>query len=359
VKKDFYSILGVSPEAEERKIQKAYLKLARRVHPDVNPGDRQAVVRYREIREAYRILSDRESRDLYDRKGEVSEAAGAEGADAGRRPGSSGPRGWEHLIRDIFHDEAESESEAAPNRGEDIHQVVEVDFREALEGTRKEIHYQREVACGECHGTRFASDSRMGTCPDCRGSGLAQVRRGLYMVGKICHRCGGAGRTGSRPCQTCGGKGTRLRREKKTLRIPAGVDSGSRVVLRGGGQPGSSGGGRGDLVVTLRVLPHPHLERRMFNLFCSVPVTVTEAALGAEVLVPRLEEKVALKIPAGTQGGQEFRLRGRGVPHPGGTRRGDLFVSVEVVIPEARDPGARRLFRELEKLFPDNPRVRA
>lgn len=357
MKKDLYRILGVARGAGKREIQRAYMKRARCHHPDVNPGDPGAAARFREIQEAYRVLSQPKYRSLYDRKGEIAGEDRGEGRGAEKESRPSDSRGWENIIRDIFHGDAEGEADTGSSRGEDVHQVLEITFEESFRDCRKEVVYQRESSCKVCRGRRFAPGSEVWPCPDCGGSGLVRVQRGPYTVKKICHRCAGSGETGSRPCAGCAGKGSRLVTERKILRIPAGSDSGTRVVVPGAGQPGKRGGRKGDLVVTLRVQPHPYLERRGYNLYGSVVVGVAEAALGATVPVPALEKKVSLRMPAGTQGGQEFRLPGQGVPLPGGDKRGDLYVRVRVRIPEARDAKARSLFRELEKLFPENPRI--
>jgi molecular chaperone DnaJ len=358
MKKDLYKVLGVSRSAGKREIQRAYMKLARCHHPDVNPGDPRAAARFRDIQEAHRVLSHPKYRALYDRKGEIAGEDQGEGRGAEKQSRSSDSRGWENIVRDIFHGDAGGEAETGSSRGEDIHQVLEITFEESFRDCRKEAFYQRESSCKMCRGRRFAAGSEVRPCPGCSGSGLVQVQRGPYTVKKICHHCAGSGEAGSRPCPGCAGKGSLLVTERKTLRIPAGSDSGTRVVVSGAGQPGKRGGRRGDLVVTLRVQPHPYLERRGYNLYGSVVVAVAEAALGATVPVPALEKKVSLRMPAGTQGGQEFRLPGKGVPQPGGAKRGDLYVTIKVLIPEARDPKARSLFRELEKLFPENPRIR-
>jgi molecular chaperone DnaJ len=357
MKKDLYKVLGITAEAPDREVQRAWLKAARRLHPDVNPGDRRAAARYREAQAAWHILSSPSSRERYDRTGSLGEPP-ASGRPEGRARAPES-RGWERIFRDVLHDEGEGAAGSEAHRGEDVHQVLEISFRESLEGARKDVIYQRESACRTCRGSRYAPDSEILPCPDCRGGGLVHVQRGPYRVRKICRRCAGAGEVGSSPCAVCGGKGKVLTKEKKNVTVPPGSDSGGRITVAGGGQPGTGEGGRGDLVVTLRVLAHPHLERKGHNLFTSVPVTVAEAALGATVLVPAARKKLSLRIPAGTQGGQQFRIRGRGIPHPDGTRGGDLYVTVMVVIPEAKDAKSRRLFRELEKIFPDNPRVQA
>ncbi len=358
MRRDLYRTLGIPRQARERDIQRAYLKLARKCHPDVNPGDRQVVVRFREIQEAYRVLVNPAARQLYDRKGQVLPPR-KEGSPAREKEAASPEsRGWENIIRDVFHGET-AEVDTGASRGEDLHPVLEVSFQESLKGARKDIVYQREAACTVCGGRRFAPGAPVGECGDCGGSGLVRVRRGPYQVKKICPRCSGAGETSTRFCAGCGGKGRRLVTEKRSVQVPAGSDSGTIIEVPGGGQPGKRGGESGSLLVTVRVQPHPTIERRGYNLFRTVPVTLAEAAGGSTILAPTAEKKVSLKIPPGTQCGQQFRLRGKGVPLPGGSKRGDFYVTVKVRIPMVTDPGARRLLRELEKIYPENPRVRA
>lgn len=358
MEKNYYQILGVTSKAADREIRRAYLKLARREHPELNPGDREAAARFGKIQEAYRVLSHRASREMYDRQGKAPSPAEEDSITPGGRRKGLESRGWENILRDIFQDAPGVESEAASAHGEDIHQVFEVTFEESLRGVERECRFQREGPCPECRGRRYAPGTKVEDCPECSGSGLVEVRRGPWTAKKICPRCSGEGEVGPQPCQTCSGSGKRLVVEKAVVRVPAGSDSGTRILVPGAGQPGKRGGESGDLVVTLRVQPHPVLERRGYNLYCSVPVTVSEAALGAKISVPTAEGKASLRIPVGTQCGQKFRLRGRGVPLPGGGERGDLYVSIVVVIPSAADPGGRRLFQELEKIYPENPRVK-
>jgi molecular chaperone DnaJ len=357
MKKDLYKTLGIPRKARERDIQRAYLKLARKCHPDVNPGDRQVVVRFREVQEAYRVLVNPAARQLYDRKGEVLPPQKGKGSAREKKAASRESRGWDNIIRDVFHGET-VEADTGASRGEDLHHVLEISFQESLNGARKEIVYQHEAACTECGGKRFAPGAPVGECGDCGGSGLVRVRRGPYQVKKICPRCSGAGETGTRFCAGCGGKGRRLVTEKKRVLVPVGSDTGTVIEIPGGGQPGKRGGGSGSLQVAIRVQSHPTIERRGYNLFSTVPVALAEAAGGSTILVPTAERKVSLKVPPGTQCGQQFKMRGKGVPLPGGSKRGDFYVTVKVKIPMVTDPGARRLLRELEKIYPGNPRVR-
>lgn len=355
VKKDFYRILGVSRKVDEREVRRAYLKLARKYHPDVNPGDRKVAVIYREIQEAYQVLVNPAARKLYDRKGEVPPARGRK--EGTRRASSTDARGWEKIVRDVFHGEEPDGREAVAAGGENLHQVLEVTFAESLKGAKKQIVYQREVVCTGCGGSRYAPGSRRGKCGNCGGSGLVRARRGPYLVNKICPRCLGGGEVGSRLCTDCGGKGRRLVTERKAVRVPVGSDTGTIIEIAGGGQPGKRGGSNGSLLVTLRVQPHPTIERRGYNLYSTVPIALAEAALGATIPVATAERKVSLKIPPGTQAGQQFRLRGKGVPLPTGSKRGDFYITVRIEIPAATDREARGLFRKLEKMFPGNPRT--
>lgn len=355
MKRDYYRILGISRKVDEREVRRAYLKLARKYHPDVNPGDGQVVVLFKEIQEAYHVLVNPAARKLYDRKGEVPPAGGSK--ERARQAASSDARGWEKIIHDVFHGEEPDTAEAGADKGESLHQVLEVSFAESLKGAKRQIAYQREAICTGCGGGRFAPGSRRSECGDCGGSGLVRVRRGPYLVNKICPRCFGGGEVSSRLCPDCGGKGRRLVTERKTVRVPVGSDSGSTIEIAGGGQPGKRGGPNGSLLVTLRVQPHPAIERRGYNLYSTVPITLSEAALGATIRVATAERKVSLKIPPGTQGGQQFRLRNRGVPPPAGSKRGDFYVTVRVEIPAATEREARGLFHQLEKMFPGNPRT--
>jgi molecular chaperone DnaJ len=359
VKKDLYEILGVSRQGKTVEIRRAYLKLARRLHPDVNPGDREAHRRYREIYEAFRVLSRRQSRDLYDRKGETGPTPGKGSRTRAGKGRSLESKGWEGIVRDVFHNDAEGENEGGSSRGEDVHHVLEVSFQESLKGAKRDVSFQREIVCPSCRGRRFAVGAEIYDCPECTGEGLVLTRKGPYSVTQICRRCVGTGEASDQLCRACSGRGRTLVTEKKRVSVLAGSDSGTKIVFPEAGHSGKRGGVAGALVVTVRVRTDPAIERRGHNLYCSLPLTVTEAALGATILIPTPGEKVSLKIPAGTQGGEQFRLAGRGVVRPGGSQKGDFYVTVRVVVPQATDPRARRLFLELEKLFPGNPRVKA
>jgi molecular chaperone DnaJ len=356
VKKDYYAILGVSRKASARELERAYIKLARRLHPDVNPGDRRAAAEFRRIKEAWRVLSDEKARRRYDRTGEEPAPPAEKSGHGEQSPLTGDLRSWENIFRDIFQDDRPRETGEAAVPGEDIHKVLEITFEESLVRTRKQVTYQRDAVCSRCSGTRYEPGAGVRACPDCGGSGLVEMQRGPYRAQKLCHLCEGSGETGDRPCAACRGKGRTLKTEHRNVTVPPGSDSGTLITVPAGGQPGKGGARSGNLVLTIRVAPHPDLERKGFNLYTSIPITVAEAALGATLFVLAAGTRVSLKIPPGTQSGQQFCVHGKGVPRGKG-KAGDLFVTVQAVIPAARDGQARKLFREIEKVFPDNPRV--
>lgn len=348
---DFYQILGVEPKSTAREIKRAYLKLARREHPDLNPGDRGAAARFARIQEAYQVLSQRHLREEYDRRGRRLPAAGEE---PGTRPRghAGGPRLWEQVLRDVFQEPEAPELAMAPARGEDIHQVLELTFEEGMRGAVREFRYQRAGPCPECQGRRWAPGAVVAPCGSCAGKGVVEVPHGPWMVKRICPACAGEGESGTPACRTCRGTGRLPGLEGRTVRVPAGSGTGTRIVVSGAGQPGRRGGEYGDLVVTCKVGPHPLLERKGFNLYCTVAVNLATAVLGGAVPVPTAEGRATLRLPPGTQGGQQFTLRGKGVPLPESGKRGDLYVTVTVRIPSGEDPRVRRLFQEWEKLPP-------
>lgn len=346
---DYYLILGVDPKASARDIKRAWLKLARREHPDVNPGDREATARYAVMHEAWRVLSQRALREEYDHRGRRPQPASGARVPGG---GGGGVKGrWEQVIRELFPESAAAATEPAmaPLSGEDIHQVLDLSFEEALRGAVRECRYRREGECPECHGRRWAPGSPIETCHSCRGRGVVEVPHGPWTVRKLCPTCDGEGESGLEPCRNCRGRGHLPVAEKRLVPVAAGSSSGSRIIVAAAGQPGRRGGEPGDLVVTLKVQSHPLLERRGQNLYVSVPVTLPQAVLGGPVPVPTAEGRAMLRLPPGTQGGQVFTLRGKGVPSPGGGARGDLHVTVTVTLPAGDDPRVRRAMLEFEK----------
>ena len=361
-KRDYYEILGVPRDADEKTIKRAYRKLARRYHPDVNPGDKTAEQRFKEINEAYDVLSDPQKRAQYDRFGHAAfEAASAgPGPEAGFAFEASRGFGFGDIFSDLFGDlfgRHARREEAGPVRGSDLVYSMELDLEDAVFGLSTQITLQREAPCETCRGSGAEPGSKPEACGHCNGTGQVILVRGAIRITQTCPRCGGSGRVNPSPCRTCGGRGRVLKTERLNVKIPPGVDNGSRVRLAGMGEAGQRGGPPGDLFIVTRIRPHPFFERRGDNLYCEIPITVTEAALGAKVEVPTVDGMAHMTVPPGTQTGTRFRLRGKGVPHLTGGGRGDQYVTVRVVTPTVVDERGRRILRDLEQVYPENPRA--
>ncbi|MET0623034.1 MAG: molecular chaperone DnaJ [Pyrinomonadaceae bacterium] len=355
-KRDYYEILGVSRGANEAEIKTAYRKLAVRFHPDKNPGDAEAEEKFKEAAEAYSVLSDAEQRARYDRFGHagVAGAAGAQGA-----WGAQGFGGIEDILGDLFgfgdvfgggRGGAAGGRRGAAQRGADLRYDFEMTLEEAAAGMTAQLRVPRLEACETCKGSGAAAGTQPEACPGCGGAGQIRYQQGFFSVARTCGQCRGAGRVIRTPCESCKGAG-RVEREKQIeVKIPAGVETGSRLRLAGEGEAGAQNGPAGDLYVVIHVKEHETFERQGNNLYASVPVTFAQAALGAETTVPTLEGQEALKIPAGTQTGTVFRLKGHGMPVLGGRGRGDLFVSVTVVTPTTLTREQRKLLEQLAQI---------
>lgn len=354
---DLYETLGVRTRATTAEMKRAFQKLARRFHPDLNPGDPLAASRYAAAARAFEILSDAARRAAYDR-GELSATpavpaveVGFEGFDFGSdaRAGVAG-------FREIFEGaSAEPTARTGPEPGSDQELTTRIGFEEAFSGTERRVNVVRQDHCPACRGTGDVAIDPV-RCARCDGTGHVRARRGHMVFRRRCQECDGTGTLRRRACSRCQGEGRLTRSEWLDFKIPAGVESGSQLKIPGGGNAGRRGGASGDLVLRVEVEPHALFTRQGPDLSCTVPVTMMEAALGGHIDVPTPEGSLTIEVPAGTQAGHRFRLRGRGMPRLGAKGRGDLFVATHVVVPEALDSRSRELLQELARLNPANPR---
>ncbi|MEQ1605419.1 MAG: molecular chaperone DnaJ [Pyrinomonadaceae bacterium] len=384
-KKDYYQILGVKKDAKADEIKKSYRRLARKHHPDVNPGDKASEDKFKEVQEAYDVLSDEKKRKVFDRFGYYADnldpdaspfSSGAAGG-AGPTGGfdfsgfdfSSGGQttGSGSSFRDIFSDlfggggggsarAAQPEPpRAMPKRGRDIEIPLALSFEESFTGLTTNITVNRSEQCSRCQGAGDTGGPVV-TCPTCKGSGQVMKTGGRLQFSQACSDCEGTGRR-RQPCSLCNGKGVTPKSEQVKIKIPAGVDTGSRVRVPKKGHGGRLGAEPGDLFILTNVGKHPFLTRKGDNVYITVPITVSEAALGTKIEVPTVEGKAQLKIPSGTESGQKFRLRERGFPslrNP--SLRGDQFVEVKITLPRVISEETKTVLREFERLNPENPR---
>ena len=343
-KKDYYEILGVSPEASPEEIKKAYRKLAHAHHPDKNPGDTSAEERFKEIGEAYAVLSDAEKRESYNRFGTAGR--GAEGF------GDFDP-GFGSIFDDIFEGffgGRAGRSTRSAHRGADLRYNLEIRFEDAASGVEKEIVIPRLETCATCRGSGAKSGSQPAVCKTCRGTGQVRFSQGFLTVSQTCSRCRGEGRIVEHPCAACRGLGQTKAERTLTVKVPAGVETGTRLKLAGEGEAGVRGGGPGDLYVVIVVKEHPLFTRQGDDIYCEVPVSFTQAALGAQIDIPTITGKTALKVPPGTQTGAEFRLRGKGFPNVRGYGHGDLLARIFVEVPTHLTAKQRDVLEQYAKL---------
>jgi molecular chaperone DnaJ len=364
--KDYYQTLGVSRNASQDDIRKAYRKLARKYHPDINPGNKEAENKFKELAVAYDVLSDSEKRKLYDEFGEAGLAAGfdAEKARSYRQwqqsAGAGG--GYEYNVDDlgdIFGDLGGifgrgRRAAAGPERGEDIEAAMDIDFLDAVRGFQTSLSLQRHVECETCHGSGTKPGSTPKTCPECGGSGGKQVVQGPLQFRATCPRCHGTGKQPGDPCAVCGGSGRIVRSEMMRVNIPPGAEAGKRIRLRGKGEAGVRGGPAGDLYIMPRIQPHPILTRSGRDLSMELPITVGEAVRGASIEVPTPVGVVKVRIPAGAQSGQRLRVRGKGVPAHGREPEGDLYLQLMVRVP--KDEIAQDVIDKIDRAYGENVR---
>ena len=349
-KRDYYEVLGVPRDASEQDIKKAYRRLAMKHHPDRNPGDRAAEEKFKEASEAAEVLCDSQKRPLYDQFGH----AGLEGMAGGGGPSRSPFSLFEEMFGDIFS-AGGARSHGGARRGADLQYLLALDLAEAAKGATTQIKVPSLVECAECLGSGAKKGTSPSDCLQCAGTGVMTERQGFFALQRTCPRCGGEGKFISDPCPRCSGQGRE--REQKTLsvKVPPGVDTGDRIRLGGQGEAGIQGGPPGDLYVQMEVRPHPLFTREGADLACQLPISFTQAALGCEVKVPTLDGQVSLKIPAETQTGTHFRLRGKGVTQVRARGTGDLYVQVAVETPSHLTSKQKQLLRTLaESTTPKN-----
>jgi molecular chaperone DnaJ len=347
MKRDYYEVLGVKRTADDDELKKAYRKLALKCHPDKNPDAHDAEERFKELNEAYQILSDPERRAQYDRFGH---AAFEQGAGMG---GFDFAAGFDDIIGDLFGDffgTGRGRGRTRQRRGADLQYQLTISFVEACLGCEKTLSIPRLTRCETCGGRGAKPGTTPQTCPQCNGSGQMRFQQGFFSIAKTCGKCNGHGQIVTNPCPKCEGAGARRVTYTVNVKIPAGVDTGSRLKLRGEGEAGDNGGPSGDLYVLLDVDEHPIFTRDGRDLVCEVPVSITQAALGTDIEVPTLDGAAKVKVPAGTQSGQMFRLRGRGVPDLNGYGTGDELVRIVVETPRKLTARQRDLLEEFAKL---------
>lgn len=386
VKKDeYYETLSVPRGASEDEIRKSYRKMARKYHPDLNPGDKGAEERFKKVQEAYDVLSDPKKREMYDQYGFYSEngypgapGAGGPGSGSGmgfegfdidellRRAGGRKQRGspraetagggaFGDIFERIFHRGA-AEQQAVPEKGTDLEYGLSIDFWQAVRGTQAKVNITRQEVCSTCHGTGQAASRTATTCPQCNGTGQVSQMAGAMKFNLTCPRCEGSGKL-QHACPTCHGEGRVPRTETLDVRIPPGAQAGSRLRVAGKGNAGTMGAPPGDLYITTRVEPHAFFEREGDDIHIRVPLTVSEAGLGAKIEVPTIDGRALLKVPPGTKTGQKFRLREKGVYNARKDKRGDQIVEVMMQAPKVEDERTKEILRELARLHPEDPRA--
>ena len=352
-KRDYYEILGVDKGADEETIKKAYRKLAKQLHPDVNPGDKEAEQKFKEVNEAYSVLSDKDKRAAYDQYGHAAfDPSSGMGGGAGFGGFDFGGMDFGDIFGNIFgggFGGSSSSRRNAPLKGSDIRVSLTISFDEAFFGCKKDITYKRIEYCPECGGNGAAKG---------RGSGRISVTRNT-MLGQMttqttCDACRGSGKVVKNPCTNCRGTGYVKINKKVGVTVPAGIDDGQRIVQSGGGDAGRNGGGPGDLVIFVSVRPHRIFERFGNDIACEVPITFTEAALGAELTIPTMDGDVKYKIPEGTQNGTKFRIRGKGEPIYNSTNKGDLIFTVNIEIPKNLDSKQKELLKQFADMSKDS-----
>ena len=359
-KRDYYEVLGISKGASEDEIKKAYKKMARKYHPDLNPDNKEAEEKFKEVNEAYEVLSDPDKKARYDQYGHAGVdpnfGAGA-GFDGSFDFGDLGDI-FGNFFGGGFGGGGRRTNPNAPQRGESIRLSLTISFEEAAFGCEKEITVERMEQCGTCSGSGCAAGTTPEVCPDCHGTGQVQVRRqtpmGVFATSSPCGRCGGKGKIIHQPCPDC--RGTCAVRKRKTIKasVPAGIDNGQTISIRGQGHAGKNGGPAGDLLITITVRPHELFRREGTSVLCEAPITFAQAVLGAELEIPTIDGKVKYDLPEGTQSGTTFRLKGKGIPSINGRGRGDQYVTVYIETPRNLNKEQKDALKKFAETMGDN-----
>ena len=351
--KNYYEVLGVDKKANQDEIKKAFRKLARKYHPDLNPGDKKAEQKFKEINEAYDVLGDVKKRTEYDQFGRSPFESGGPGFDF--RTYTSGSRpdfgGFGDIFSDLFG--AETGSQRSGMKGPDLVMRLDLTLEEAFAGTTKPVTFSREAPCKTCSGSGAETYNQ---CEKCKGTGKIAVSKGFFKMSQHCHACGGTGKKITKTCRSCNGMGKTFHTETIKVKIPPGADTGSRVRVRGMGGAGQGAGPAGDLQIEIHIKPNTLFTRKADDLYVEVPVTFGEAALGTKIEVPTIDGVAAMTLPAATQSGQKFKLAGKGFPSTKTGQRGNQYVTIKIIVPKNIPQTAMAAIRQIEALYSDMPR---
>lgn len=362
-KRDYYEALGLSKGASEEEIKKAYRKLAKKYHPDLNPGDKEAEAKFKEVSEAYEVLSDSQKRANYDQFGHAGVDPNFGGGSGGYGPGGFGGVDIGDIFDSMFgggfggFGGSRRNNPNAPRAGEEVFASVTISFLEACHGVEKEISISKLEPCSTCHGSGAAPGSKPTSCPDCGGRGRIQVQQrtpfGVVNSTRTCSRCGGKGTIISSPCSNCRGTGRQSTSKKIKVNIPAGIDDGQTLLISGGGNAGINGGPNGDLSIAVTVRPDPIFNRKGFDILCEAPITYWQAVNGADIIVPTIDGKVKYHVDEGTQPGTTFRLRGKGSPRLHERGRGDMLITITIEVPKNLNSDQKAALKKFEDSLDD------
>lgn len=365
-KRDYYEVLGVEKSADQEAIKKAYRKLAVKYHPDRNPGDKEAEDKFKEATEAYEVLSDEKKRPLYNQYG----FAGVDGMDQGGGAqyshafhdfsdlfGGAGG-GFSDIFDSIFgsgFSGGSSRSRGGPSSGSSLRYDLNIQFKDAVYGTTATIRFKHNEVCDQCHGSGAAAGASKKTCPTCHGVGQVRQGNGFFTIQQTCPTCRGKGTSIDKPCAYCRGTGIQEKNKSMSLKIPAGTDNGKRIVISGQGDAGENGGPSGDLVIVIHVENHQYFERDGYDLYCAVPISMSQATLGCEITVVGLDgKKIDIKVPEGTQHGKLLRVKNEGVPYTNSTKKGDFYIQVQVEVPTKLNSKQKELLKQFMEI--ENPK---